>query len=401
MSVSGAARAAALALFGATLAPGAAVAGADEGCALVATLDAAQEVPAPVGVPPTASGTGAFVFDPRTGTLAYDVTVHDLTGAPIGAHVHRSPPGVPGAVLVPLDHTTLRGVTPRLTAARIAPLLSGDTYVNVHTARNTSGEIRGQITVDYRAGAVAVEDCGDVTGDRVVDVRDALQVAQFGVGLRGCGEAPFTRPEACDVNPQPTPARPDLVPDGRCDIGDALRMAQCSVGLVPCDFLCEPFVCPGVTTTTTSTTTSTTLDRALLCGGSVGPPFCLGFCPPERPICAEGSGGCVCVAGTTPCGSARSPECDGVCAAGLCLPVGAGCGCFDGTLPCNQLAFPTCNGECPADHECVAVSVPDGEGCICVPAGSTCWRSYPTCGGTCPDGRTCGDVGIPGLCFCQ
>jgi hypothetical protein len=84
--------------------------------------------------------------------------------------------------------------------------------------------------------------CGDVNDDTVVNIGDALAVAQFDVRLRHCGEAPFRRPEVCDINPQLPIGRPD----GSCNIGDALKMAQCDVGLVSCDFhQCPPFSCPG------------------------------------------------------------------------------------------------------------------------------------------------------------
>ena len=75
--------------------------------------------------------------------------------------------------------------------------------------------------------------CGDVNGDGVVNVGDALLIAQYDTGLRICGQGPFTHPEVCDVNN-----------DGSCNIGDALRMAQCDVGLVSCAFACRPFTCP-------------------------------------------------------------------------------------------------------------------------------------------------------------
>ena len=74
--------------------------------------------------------------------------------------------------------------------------------------------------------------CGDVNGDGVVNIGDALVVAQFDVGLRRCRVPPFSQPTACNVNG-----------DSACNIGDALRMAQCDVGLVSCAFSCGPFVC--------------------------------------------------------------------------------------------------------------------------------------------------------------
>ena len=75
--------------------------------------------------------------------------------------------------------------------------------------------------------------CGDVNGDGVVNVGDALLVAQFTVGLRMCGVAPFSNPSLCDINL-----------DNTCNIGDALRMAQCDVGLIGCAFTCRVFTCP-------------------------------------------------------------------------------------------------------------------------------------------------------------
>jgi hypothetical protein len=73
--------------------------------------------------------------------------------------------------------------------------------------------------------------CGDVNGDGVVNIGDALVVAQFDVAVRQCTQIPH--PEVCDVNR-----------DGACNIGDALMMAQCDVGLVSCAFTCLPFSCP-------------------------------------------------------------------------------------------------------------------------------------------------------------
>ena len=75
--------------------------------------------------------------------------------------------------------------------------------------------------------------CGDVNGSGSVGIADALLVAQYTVGLRTCGVAPFNHPEVCDVNR-----------DNGCNIGDALRMAQCEVGLISCTFSCTPFSCP-------------------------------------------------------------------------------------------------------------------------------------------------------------
>src|SRR5205809_5439015 len=56
--------------------------------------------------------------------------------------------------------------------------------------------------------------CGDVNGDGVVNIGDALVVAQYDVGLRPCGEVPFSLPEGCAVKREAAWAT-----------GDATRMA--------------------------------------------------------------------------------------------------------------------------------------------------------------------------------
>src|SRR2546422_3882416 len=93
------------------------------------------------------------------------------------------------------------------------------------------------------SGTATIQTCGDVSGDGIVNIGDALVVAEFDVGLRQCSQ--LIHPEACDVNG-----------DGACNIDDALRIAQCDVGLISCAFTCGPFTCPSTTSTTTSTTTT-------------------------------------------------------------------------------------------------------------------------------------------------
>ena len=113
--------------------------------AMKATLNAAQEVP-----PNASRGTGAgtFNFDPATKQLQYNVTYSGLTGPATAAHIHG--PAAPGANAppwIPFQNPTspITG-TVTLTDAQVQALNNGQTYVNVHTAANPPGEIRGQIT---------------------------------------------------------------------------------------------------------------------------------------------------------------------------------------------------------------------------------------------------------------
>jgi hypothetical protein len=68
-------------------------------------------------------------------------------------------------------------------------------------------------------------------------------------------------------------------------------------------------------------------------------------------------------------------------------------------VPCG-FSFPACDGACPEGNVCLPVSVPDGEGCLCVSLTFTCVGSAPMCNGTCPEGTTCQPF-VPGLCECQ
>jgi hypothetical protein len=117
-----------------------------------ATLKARTEVPRPNGVP--AGATGSF-----TGTaveLANDkarvtwrLTFSRLSGKAIAAHIHLGKPGKAGPVALALCGPCRSGQTGSgmLTHAQFAKLEAGGAYVNVHTAKNAGGEIRGQIKV--------------------------------------------------------------------------------------------------------------------------------------------------------------------------------------------------------------------------------------------------------------
>jgi len=102
-------------------------------------------------VPPKATqghGDATAVLDTVSKQLSYTVTFGDLTGPATMAHFHG--PAVPGKnakIVVPLGMaptSPIKGdVT--LTDAQMADLQAGKWYVNVHTAANPGGEIRGQL----------------------------------------------------------------------------------------------------------------------------------------------------------------------------------------------------------------------------------------------------------------
>jgi hypothetical protein len=116
--------------------------------ALRTTLTSRQEVPRPTGR--VARATGAFratVTRGDTTRLVWQLTFARLTGRATAAHIHVGQRGRPGPVAVALCGPCRSGVrrTVTLPASAIAVLEAGRAYVNVHTARNPAGEIRGQI----------------------------------------------------------------------------------------------------------------------------------------------------------------------------------------------------------------------------------------------------------------
>ena len=112
-------------------------------------LSAGQEVPKPKGV--RRGATGRFVLTAvKSGSSAvvtWRLTFSRLSGRAVAAHIHTGRRGAAGPVAVPLCGPCANGATGRATvnATTLAALESGRTYVNVHTARNPAGEIRGQV----------------------------------------------------------------------------------------------------------------------------------------------------------------------------------------------------------------------------------------------------------------
>jgi hypothetical protein len=123
----------------------------------VAALNTAQEIPAP-SVMGNPSGTATLTL--RTGAdggaeLLFNITVDGLSGALAAGHFHNAPAGMSGGVRRTITtefvNNTASGVwrstvqTQPLTPALLKELIAGNLYLNVHTAMNPAGEIRGQV----------------------------------------------------------------------------------------------------------------------------------------------------------------------------------------------------------------------------------------------------------------
>lgn len=118
---------------------------------LAATVNLKADLKAASEVPPTDSkGTGSVTatFDTTSKQLTWKGSVSGLTGPATAAHFHAGEPGKNGAVVIPIsgsDKGTFEG-SATLTDAQATDLMAGKWYVNVHTATNKAGEIRGQVT---------------------------------------------------------------------------------------------------------------------------------------------------------------------------------------------------------------------------------------------------------------
>jgi CHRD domain len=109
-----------------------------------ATLSGGDEVPA---TPSKGTGQADIQFDPATKMLTYSVTYSGLSGPATGAHIHGpAEPGKNAPVEIPFA-TAASPITgsATLTDAQAADLAAGKLYINVHTAEQKSGEIRGWI----------------------------------------------------------------------------------------------------------------------------------------------------------------------------------------------------------------------------------------------------------------
>lgn len=93
------------------------------------------------------SGTGTATLFTSTRALTGSIQLTNLTAT--AAHIHQGASGANGTVIVTLtDQGGGKWAVPAgtvLTEAQAAVFTTNGLYFNVHTAANTSGEIRGQI----------------------------------------------------------------------------------------------------------------------------------------------------------------------------------------------------------------------------------------------------------------
>ena len=105
-------------------------------------LSGANEVP-PVTTSASGDGTISIADD---GTVSGSVTTKGVQGT--AAHIHMGAAGNNGPVIVPFTKegdTYKAPAGAKLNADQLKAFKGGELYVNVHSAANPNGEIRGQL----------------------------------------------------------------------------------------------------------------------------------------------------------------------------------------------------------------------------------------------------------------
>ena len=110
-----------------------------------ATLNGASEVP-----PVVTAAKGVFTarYLPENGLLLWNMNYEGLSGPATMAHIHGPATETQNAgVLIGFNNPVSSPMSGQstLTPAQFADLNAGKWYVNVHTAANRPGEIRGQL----------------------------------------------------------------------------------------------------------------------------------------------------------------------------------------------------------------------------------------------------------------
>jgi hypothetical protein len=114
-----------------------------------ATLDQAQALPAPTVVP-GAAGSATMSLDLGSNLFSWNIQWSGLSGPALAAHFHGpAPAGVNAGIQV--NFGAISGLTSPsignavISAAQATDVLNGLWYINIHTALNPAGEIRGQV----------------------------------------------------------------------------------------------------------------------------------------------------------------------------------------------------------------------------------------------------------------
>ena len=121
------------------------------GCASMSGMMGGQNVSltgtAQVPAVTTSASGNAVVTIKADRSVSATVTVTGMTAT--ASHIHEAAAGANGPVIVPFtktgDNTFASMPDAKLTEAQYAAYKAGNLYVNVHSAKNPGGEVRGQL----------------------------------------------------------------------------------------------------------------------------------------------------------------------------------------------------------------------------------------------------------------
>ncbi len=129
---------------------------------LASTLAGNNETPAP-GVLTGAFGTATVTVDLATQTVTWSIDIFNMPSGTNNAHFHVGGPGLAGPTVVNIAFPPNISNDFNLSGSATAPsnlrpdqgirswedfiqaLLGGQTYLNIHSAANPGGEVRGQV----------------------------------------------------------------------------------------------------------------------------------------------------------------------------------------------------------------------------------------------------------------
>ena len=104
------------------------------------SLTGAEEVP-----PVSTSSSGNCLATLQTDSSLKVMCIHNVQN-PTEAHIHEGIPGFDGGIICDLGNgASPISATCNLAKGQVAGLIDGLLYLNVHSAQNSGGELRGQI----------------------------------------------------------------------------------------------------------------------------------------------------------------------------------------------------------------------------------------------------------------
>lgn len=158
------------------------------GAGLTAPLTSAQENH---DVDGDATGSALVQWTPEG--ILFDVTVDGLSGDITAAHFHRGAAGTDGppvrTITDDFSGWTARGMwtatdEEQLTLELVGALFTGELYLNVHTALNAPGEVRGQVHVAGAEGiAVALDTEQSVSKQQAAHAQGTASISLTPAGL--------------------------------------------------------------------------------------------------------------------------------------------------------------------------------------------------------------------------